>query len=60
LYSGAKAVGKEELKTGSNILIDILNIEPEQLVCVIFKNSFIQTKDNLEEEIKRMTCVDWV
>jgi len=27
-YSGAKAVGKDALRTGSNIVIDILNKEP--------------------------------
>jgi len=32
LYSGAKAVEKEALKTGSNIITDMLNKEPEQPV----------------------------
>jgi len=40
LYSGSKAVGKEALRTVCNITIDILNKEPEQTVCAIFKNSF--------------------
>jgi hypothetical protein len=39
LYSGAKAVGKEALKTGFNIK-DILNKELEQPVGNIFKNRF--------------------
>ena len=30
LYSGAKVVGIEGLKTGSNIITDILNKDPEQ------------------------------
>jgi len=30
LYSGAKAVGKEALKTGSNIITDMLNKGPKQ------------------------------
>jgi hypothetical protein len=53
LYSGAKAVGKEALKTGSNILTDILNKDPEQAVSKIFKNRFIEAKDNLEQKLKR-------
>ena len=40
LYSGAKPVGKEALKTGSNIISDILNKEPEQPMGNIFKNRF--------------------
>jgi len=36
LYSGAKAVGKEALKRGSNIITDILNKEPERPVGAIF------------------------
>ena len=40
LYSGAKPVGKEALKTGSKIITDILNKEPEQLLGIIFKNRF--------------------
>ena len=55
LYSGAKAVGKEALKTGSNIITDILNKEPEQPVGNIFKNHFEEAKDNLQEKIKNMT-----
>jgi len=49
------AVGKEALKTGSNIITDILNKEPEQLVGIIFKNRFEEAKDNLQEKIKNMT-----
>jgi len=52
LYSGAKAVGKGTLKTGSNIVTDMLNKEPEQSVGDIFKNRFIEAKDNLEQKIK--------
>jgi len=55
LYSGAKAVGKEALKTGSNIITDMLNKEPKQPARDIFKNRFIEAKDNLEEKIKKMT-----
>ena len=51
LYSGAKAVGKGALKTGSNITTGMLNEEPEQPVRDTFKNRFIDAKDNLEEKI---------
>ena len=54
MYSGANNVGKEALKTGSKTITDILNKEPEQRVGYIFKNRFIQAKDNLEEKIKKM------
>jgi hypothetical protein len=53
LYSVAKAVGKEALKTGSNIITDMLNKEPKQPVCDIFKNRFIEAKDNLKGKIKK-------
>jgi hypothetical protein len=46
LYSGAKTVGKEALITGFNIIIDMLNKEPEQPVGDIFKNQFIEAKVN--------------
>ena len=55
LFSGAKAVGKEALKTGSNIITDILSNESEQPVGAIFKNRFHQAKGNLEQKIKNMT-----
>ena len=55
LYSGAKAVGKEALKTGSNIITDMLNKEPEQPVRNIFKDRFIEAKDNLEKKLKKRT-----
>ena len=55
LYSGGKVVGKEALKTGSNIITDILNKEPEQPVGNIFKNRFEEAKYNLQEKIKKMT-----
>jgi hypothetical protein len=45
-----KAVGKGALKTGSKIITDILNKEPEQPVGYIFKNRFGEAKDNLEEK----------
>jgi len=48
LYSGAKGVGKDAFKTGSNIITDMLNKEPEQPIGDIFKNRFIEAKDNLE------------
>jgi len=54
LYSGAKAVGKEALKTGSNIITDMVNKEPEQSVGSIFKNLFSEPKDSLEQKIKKM------
>jgi len=47
IYSGAKAGEKEAIKTGSNIMTDILNKEPEQPVGNIFKNRFEEAKDNL-------------
>ena len=47
LYSGAKAVGKEALKTGSNITAYILNKEPEQPMGSIFKNHFNEGNSNL-------------
>jgi hypothetical protein len=55
LYSGAKAVGKVALETGSNITTDMLNKVPEQPVGNIFKNRFIEAKDNIEEKIKKTT-----
>jgi hypothetical protein len=54
LYSRRKAVGKEVLKTGSNIITNELNKEPEQPVRSMFKNRFIEAKDNLEQKIKKM------
>jgi hypothetical protein len=45
LYSGAKAVGKEALKTVSNIITDMLNKEPEQPVGSMFKNRIIEAKN---------------
>jgi hypothetical protein len=55
LYSGVKAVGKEALKTGSNILTDLLNKVPDQQVGQILKSRFDEAKDNLEHKIKKMT-----
>ena len=42
------------MKTGSNILTDILNKEPEQPVSAIFKNRLTEAKGNLQEKIKKM------
>ena len=55
LYSVAKAVGKDVLKTGSNIIKGMLNKEPEQAVANIFKTRFSEAKGNLEDKIKKMT-----
>ena len=52
LYSGAKAVGKEAFETGSHIITDFHNKEPEQTVGDIFKNRFGEAKNNLQEKIK--------
>jgi len=52
LYLGAKAVGKEASKTGSNIITDMLNKDREQPVGDIFKSRFSEAKDNLEQKIK--------
>ena len=53
LYSGAKAVGIEALKSGSNIITDILNKEPEEHLCNIFKTRFSQAKGYLKKRLKR-------
>ena len=53
LYSGSKAVGKDALKTCSNIITNILNKEPVLLVGNIFNNRFSHAKGNLEEKLKR-------
>src|SRR5215472_12861192 len=55
LYSGAKAVGKEALRTGSNILTGILEKQPEQPMGTIFKTRFGEAKGKLEQKIKKMT-----
>jgi hypothetical protein len=55
LYSGARAVGREALSTGSNILTDILNKDPERPVGTIFKKRFGEAKGNLQQKIKNMT-----
>jgi hypothetical protein len=55
LYSGAKAVGREALSTGFNILTDILNKDPGQPVETIFKKRFAEAKGNLQQKIKNMT-----
>ena len=48
-------MGKEALKTSSNIIRDILIKEPEQPVGNIFKTRFSEAKGNLEVKIKKMT-----
>ena len=53
LYSGAKALRKEALKTASNLTTVILNKLPEQPVANIFKTRFSEAKGKLEEKIKR-------
>ena len=55
LYSGAKAVGKEALKTGSNVITYILIKETEQPMGNIFKSRFSEAKGNFEDKIKKMT-----
>ena len=52
-YSEATAVGKEALKTRSNIITYILNKESEAPVGAIYKNRFSEAKRNLEEKIKK-------
>ena len=54
LRSEERRVGKEALKTGSNIITDILNKEPEQTVGNIFKNRLKKQKGTLKK-IKNMT-----
>ena len=44
-----------DLKTGTNIISDILNKEPEQPVGNIFKTRFSQGKGTLERKINKMT-----
>jgi hypothetical protein len=46
---------KQALKTGSNILTDIINKQPQAPVGDIFKTRFAEAKDNLEQKIKKMT-----
>jgi len=53
LYSGAKAVGKEALKTFSNIVTDILNKETEEPVGANFKNRFSEANGNLQDKIEK-------
>jgi hypothetical protein len=53
LYSGAKAVGKEALKTGSNIIADMLNKEPEQPVGSIFKIDLLRQMVTSNKKLKR-------
>ena len=55
LYSGIKTAGKEALKTGSNIITDVLNKKSREPVSNIFKNRFGESKDNLEQKIENVT-----
>jgi hypothetical protein len=55
LYSGAKAVGKESLSSGSKLLTGILNKDPEQRLKAIFNKRFSEAKFNLQQKIKNMT-----
>jgi len=50
-----KGYRKRGLKTGSNIITDIFNKEPEQPVGNIFKTRISQARGNLEEMISKMT-----
>jgi len=43
---------KEALKTGSDIIIDILINEPEQPVCTIFENRFSKQRLTLRKSLK--------
>jgi len=56
MYSRAKAVVKEVLQTGSIIITDVLNKDPDQPLGDILKNRFSEAKDNLEQKIKTMTA----
>ena len=60
LYSGAKVVGKVPLKIGSNIIIDIINKEPERTVGDILKTRFIEAKGKLEQRFKKLRLLGWV
>jgi hypothetical protein len=53
LYSGAKAVGKEALKTYSNIITDMLNKGPEQPVCDILKIDILRQKISSNKKFKK-------
>jgi hypothetical protein len=48
-----KGCMKRCLKTGSNIITDVLNKEPEQRMDNIFKTRFSQAQGNLEGKIKK-------
>jgi hypothetical protein len=52
LCTGAKAVGREALSTGSNILTDMLNKDPEQPVGTIFKKRFSEAKVTSNKKLK--------
>jgi len=50
-----KGCRRRSLKTGSNIIKDILNKESEQPVGNSFKTRFSEAKGNLEDNINKMT-----
>ena len=58
-YSGAKAVLNEALKTGSNIITDVLNKEPEQPVGNIFKTCLFKQRVTLKKRLKRLRFLPW-
>jgi len=51
LHSGGTAVGKDSLKTYSNIITHNLNKELEEPLGDIFKNLFREAMGNLQEKI---------
>ena len=55
-----KCCKKRGLKTGSNIITDILNKEPEQPVGNIFIVRFIEADGNLEERLTRLRVLAWL
>jgi hypothetical protein len=59
LYSGANAVGKEALKTGSNTITDIIKTTGSAF-WRYFQQSFGEAKDNLEETIRKWRGLAWV
>ena len=53
LYSGAKAIGKEALKTGSNIITDMLNKEPNSLYAIFLKIDLLRQKITSNKKLKK-------
>ena len=60
LYSGAKAVGKKALKTGTHIITDFLNKELEQPVGDIFKNRLVKKTITFKKKLKILRGLVWV